>query len=181
MVYECLDEYLHVVNYCITTEKKNTDLMCFPHHPIGILGYPAVNLLFSIVDIIGSYMDGQKIKLKDQNVKIRHSIVVSHYYALCSKFFNQELTKGNIEDLYKIARSPLVHNGSIGAEATLHPGRSSSNRFIKFDEKANGKGRYIIYVSSFYDECKKAVEAFKKEPELIATSKNGRFKKLKQI
>jgi hypothetical protein len=45
MAREAIEEYLTIANYCVTTRKPNN----------GVYGYPAVLLLFSVVDALSNY------------------------------------------------------------------------------------------------------------------------------
>ena len=45
MSREVIEEYLAIANYCVTTRKPNG----------GVYGYPAVLLLFSVVDALSNY------------------------------------------------------------------------------------------------------------------------------
>ena len=69
MAREAIEEYLTIANYCVTTRKPNN----------GVYGYPAVLLLFSVVDALSNYaghpknsflaMKGVVPSLSDEQIK----------------------------------------------------------------------------------------------------------------
>jgi hypothetical protein len=50
MCIEAIDEYLTIAKHCITTQKENSG---------GIYGYPAVLLLFCVIDAVSNYIGPQ--------------------------------------------------------------------------------------------------------------------------
>jgi len=53
MSQEAIEEYLAIAHYCVTTAKANG----------GVYGYPAVLLLFSIVDALSNHAGAQNTRL----------------------------------------------------------------------------------------------------------------------
>jgi len=47
MAEEAIDEYLAIAEYCVTTGKVGSS---------GVYGFPAVLLLFSVVDALSNYL-----------------------------------------------------------------------------------------------------------------------------
>jgi hypothetical protein len=47
MAIEAIDEYLAIVDHCLKTVKPGND---------GVCGFPAVLLLFSVVDALSNYL-----------------------------------------------------------------------------------------------------------------------------
>jgi hypothetical protein len=54
MSVEAIDEYLTIAEHCISTQKKDG----------GIYGYPAILLLFCIIDALGNYVGHAKNTLR---------------------------------------------------------------------------------------------------------------------
>ena len=55
MAREAIEEYLTIANYCVTTRKPNN----------GVYGYPAVLLLFSVVDALSNYAGHPAERIKE--------------------------------------------------------------------------------------------------------------------
>lgn len=171
MLMESLDELLFAVKYCVTYKKSDRKLWVEPHALGGILGFPATTLLFTIVDTIGSYCDNLEVEIDGKKRKIRPGDVKSHYYILNSEYFNLNLSYNDILQLYRYARSTLSHNSIIGKEILLHP--RGAKPFIKVNSQS-GKGRYTIYILSFYEACMTAVALFKEDiNDIVPSSENG--------
>jgi hypothetical protein len=113
MLRESLKEYLKVAEYCIQFRKGPEEWGAAGAG--GCYGYPAAVMLFCIVDAIGSYHRGRKefkvlIDGKEKSIKNDGS---QYFYVLNSKYYNQVLSKSDIERLYGNYRSLLIHNAAI--------------------------------------------------------------------
>lgn len=172
MLLESLDETLFTVNQCLNYRKLKASLWPKPHALGGILGFPATTLLFSLVDTIGSYCDNLEVNVQGNIKTIKATTVHTHFFILNSKYFGLNLSEKDIEKIFKCVRSTLSHNSIIGKEILLHPG--SSDPFIKVNQ-FEGKGKYTIYLKSFYEACFKAVKMFKEDiPNIVPNSLNGK-------
>lgn len=95
MCIEAIDEYLAIAEHCITTRKHNEG---------GIYGYPAVLLLFCVIDAVSNYIGSQ------------HSFVWS------KTLFN--LSSSQVKDLKEWDRHLLAHQAIImpGTRLSTEPG-----------------------------------------------------------
>lgn len=136
----------------------------------GTLGFPATTFLFSLVDTIGSYCDNLEVEVQEKVKKIKASTVSTHFLILNSKYFGLNLEAKDIEKIFKCVRSTLSQNSIIGKEILLSSG--SSDPFIEVNQ-FEGKGKYTIYLQSFYEEWFNAVEKFKEDiPDIVPISRN---------
>lgn len=167
MLLESLDEFLHAAEYCIRyTKGSDAGKWLPPHSKSGVLGFPASSLMFSIVDVIGSYHDGLKVNIGDEIKAIsnKKGKAYTHFYILNSSFFGLNLSEDQIKNIYLHARSAIVHNAAIGNEITLV--KSNSSPFIKVRD-FSGKGKYEVHLLSFYKACSEATNLFKKDLDKI--------------
>ncbi len=95
MVIEAIDEYLLMAEYGINYQKGSG----------GILGYPSVLLLLSVIDILGSYEVGTK----------------EHFQVLRHPCFDLPLTARQVKQIEQWYRNLLAHNGFIALGALLRP------------------------------------------------------------
>ncbi|WP_175633909.1 hypothetical protein [Pedobacter ghigonis] len=164
MVIEALDEYIYAIGEMLKYRKQDSSIWANPN--FGTLGYPVTVLLFVIVDTIASYHSESskplQIKVDGNSVKITRPS--THFNILNSEYFNLDLKSKEINALYRIGRSRLIHNSVIGDELTLVAGRGV--KFIEVNEYP-GKGKYVIYLTDFYEACIAAVNMFKTNKEEI--------------
>jgi hypothetical protein len=125
----------------------------------GGLGFPVATLLFSVVDIIGSYHRGDPgftVAIDGEQLSIPS--VEHHLRILNSKYFGEPngfaLSTTQINRLYTIARSRVTHNALIGEGCVLAEGES------KLPAIAEVKGVIWIYLPEFWSRCRDAVERF---------------------
>ncbi|MDX5447258.1 MAG: hypothetical protein LPK47_02675 [Bacteroidota bacterium] len=117
LIIEAINESIHISSISLKTEKENGDKWIIAD---GVFGYPALIILFSVVDSIGSYFrvkskesngieipfsDGEKRKI----IKPRHHFYILNHPSL----FDCKLSKEQIDDLYKAYRCKITHNQSI--------------------------------------------------------------------
>ncbi len=172
MLFESLDEFLFSAKLSLEYRKTDKNEWPNPHATGGVLGFSATLLLFSIVDSIGSYYDNIKIPVGNGTVTIKADKVKSHFYILNSHLFNLSLSETDFDQIFSAVRNKIAHNSLIGKEITLHPGAKTP--FIE-TKPIRGKGRYTIYLKSFYNACEIAIEKFKIEiPSVVPNSFHGK-------
>jgi hypothetical protein len=112
LLKESVREYLFVAEYCISYKK---DINWGSNQLGGCLGYPAALMLFSIVDMMGSYHRqniGFKVSVGGRKVNIK-SDGFQHFYVLNSDYYGQTLEEKTIKKLYYNFRSLLAHNAAL--------------------------------------------------------------------
>lgn len=172
MVLEALEEHLFAIEWLLRYRKTESSIWNNPTG--GTLGFPAAVLLFTIVDTIGSYYRKSNIKLEipvDGTKKIIDEEGYKHFFILNSHYFNLSLSTFEIQNLYNMARSKLVHNSIIGGEITLIA--SDHTPFVEV-RPLSGKGKYEVYLSGFLSSCRHAVKLFSDQAdEIFAATKLG--------
>ncbi len=167
MLKESTLEMLYTANYCISYRKGSEwEINQFG----GCLGYPAAIILFSIVDTIGSFYEGNKnfkIQVDGKNQTINNN-GFEHFYILNSNYFNQNLSGEIIKKIYQNFRSLLTHNLTLPPNHCLSIGdlnkeivelRASEDFIdIKFP---------VINLVPFLEISKKAVSEFIKQVDSI--------------
>ncbi len=98
MLRESLDEMIIVSRWCVDNHKSDG----------GIFGYPAAVLLFSIADSIGSYLLGGTIR--------------NHFNVYNHEVFGFNLSKEQLDKIYKYFRSLLTHYLVMASGCALIPG-----------------------------------------------------------
>ncbi|MBI3249050.1 MAG: hypothetical protein HYZ50_21310 [Deltaproteobacteria bacterium] len=156
---ESIYEMLHVAEYAVT-HRKTDKAQWGDNATGGILGYPATVILFSITDCLGSYfandpnftvnVDGKEWKIKQAS---------QHIYILNSKYFNLDLSRIDLDNIYKNVRSVLIHNSLLPEGYLLQVGENEELPFNiavnEFDNRI-----YFINVIKLFEITKKAVEEF---------------------
>lgn len=127
---EVLDEYLAVARHCISDPKPEG----------GIYGYPAVLLLFCVVDALSNHLGHPE-----------------HSFAALNdpSCLGMNLSASQIKNLKDWYRHLLAHNGMISPGILLTPEAGGS----AFEFSATGQPT-IIRVLPFYREVEKAWAAF---------------------
>lgn len=156
---ESIYEMLHVAEYALTYRK--TDIALWGDNATGgILGFPTTVILFSIIDCLGSYfandpnftvnVDGKKQRIKNAS---------HHIYILNSKYFNLDLSRIDLDNIYENVRSTLTHNSLLPEGYILEVGE---NKKLPFDIAVNELDSriYFINVIRLFEITKKAVEEF---------------------
>ena len=97
MVVEAIDEYLAVAEYCVNTTKPGSE---------GVYGFPAVLLLFSVVDALSNCLHCRP-----------------HSFGALKRFY-PSLSDAQVRSLKKWFRDPSSHQAMImpGTKMTLEEG-----------------------------------------------------------
>jgi len=156
---ESINEMLHIAEYAVTYRK--TDKTKWGDNATGgILGFPAIVVLFSIIDCLGSYfannekftviVDGRERTIKSTS---------QHIYILNSKYFNLDLSRIDLDNIYNNVRSTLTHNSMLPEGYILQTGE---NENLPFNIAINefDKRLYLINVIKLHEFTKRAVEEF---------------------
>ncbi len=117
-IVEALKESLKIIEYCLHTNKDSGELSIVCTSPC--FGYPAVILLFSIIDTIGSFFreTSQKIDVDSEEKEINSDL--QHFYILNhDPLFDMKLNESTIKDLYSTYRCKLIHNHALPANNFL--------------------------------------------------------------
>ncbi len=159
LLKESLLEMLHVAEYAVTSRK--TDKAKWGDNATGgILGYPAVVVLFSIIDCLGSVFAGDNKFSVSIDGKNRHIMNASqHIYILNSKYFNLDLSQMDLDNIYDNVRSTLTHNSLLPEGYILQTGEKENLPFNiainEFDKRI-----YFINVIKLYEFTKRAIEEY---------------------
>ena len=129
---EVLDEYLAVARHCITNPKPEG----------GIYGYPAVLLLFCVIDALSNHLGHR-----------------GHSFAALNdpSCFGMNLTTEQIKNLKDWYRHPLAHNGMISPGILLTPDTDGDAFEFSATEQPT-----IIRVLPLYRAVESAWNAFDK-------------------
>lgn len=159
LLKEGLIEMLHVAEYTVTYRK--TDRAKWADNATGgILGYPAVVVLFSIIDCLGSIFTGDNtftIPIDKKNKCIRSAN--QHIYIFNSKYFNLNLSEIDLNNIYNNVRSTLTHNLLLPEGYILQTGENE-NLPLNIAINEFDKSIYFINVIKLYEFTKRAIEEF---------------------
>lgn len=173
MVQESFREILFTVRKCLDYRKtQDKDYWSTPHNtPLGVLGFPSAILMFSLVDAIGSYYEGNKemqIKLRgEKNTANISTSVESHFYILNSEYFALNLSKEDVTRIYE-CRNSLLHNNVLTNEIQLK--YSSERPFIHpttYQDGDKAESFFQIRLISFLQACENAFEMFMSNKDII--------------
>jgi hypothetical protein len=139
IVYESLVENLLVSSYCIKFRK---DPLRWKEE--GCYGFPATILLFSIADIIGSYIIGGSTK--------KHFEIFNN-----NDYYNLNLSENALEEMYKHYRCLITHNGAMPPGRLLDIGTNDDPVVIK-----TNSGEMILNLVPFWNKTYFCVEKFLK-------------------
>jgi hypothetical protein len=180
LTIESLKENIFIINYCLNFDKaKNKNWN--GESKEGCLGVPALILICTLIDTIGSYFRGAEyiISIDEENHKIKFAS--DHFYVLNhDKFFNLGLKMATIMDFYSTYRSKLVHNTTLPENNFLEIGKKEdsifqldrNNKIIKinilplFEKTKVASDDFIYYLDNGTFSADHAVKK-----ELIAKSK----------
>lgn len=129
MAAEAIEEYLTAADSCIHYRKADG----------GMLGYPAVLLLFSVVEALSNYLECPRHSLK----------------ALRHLHFDPSLTDDQVKNLKDWYRNPLAHVGVIARCAML----SAEPDGKPFEFSPSGEPTRIRVIP-FYRLVRKGWDAF---------------------
>lgn len=143
MLQESLVEKLLVVKYCIEY-RKDTNIW----RVNGCYGYPALDLLLSIVDTIGSFVINGGVR--------KHFDILNDI-----GYFNLSLKKKDIDIIYQKYRCFSTHNSVLGLDCILE----ITNRNGAVYEHKNRKP--YLYLEPLYKVTQGAVEKFLSNAEKV--------------
>lgn len=159
LLKESLLEMLHVAEYAINYRK--TDKAKWADNATGgMLGYPAMVVLFSIIDCLGSVLAGNSkvtVLIDGKNRDIKNTS--QHIYILNSKYFNLDLSQIDLDCVYKNVRSTLTHNSILPEGYILQAGEKENLPFNIAINECDMR-IYFINVIKLYEFTKRAVEKF---------------------
>lgn len=152
---EAILENMMAIKYCLDFNKS--DNVFFKQEERGCLGYPALILMCSVIDTIGSFFSGGLFEIEVDGVKEKIDKAMEHFYILNqTPLFNFGLSKTSIFDFYSCYRSTLTHNSALPENRFLKKGNSSSEIF-EFDRD---KKIHSISLIPLYNSLSKAVLHF---------------------
>lgn len=148
-VQESLLEKLVTSRYCLDYVKQVSDW-----GSNGCLGHPALTLMCSIIDSIGTYIVG------GGNVR-------SHFNVLKDEdYFAEVLTDKEIQVLWDYYRNPQTHNSVLPPDTNMDMGWEPG-KFIKIESD-----KKVIHLETMYSEVNIAVREFiKVAPDKVFNSK----------
>lgn len=168
LIKEAIKEMIFAAENCITYRKDET---WGANQAGGCLGYPGVLLLFSVVDTIGSFREGDKtykitIDGKERTINTNN---YEHYFILNSPYFKQNLSETIIKKIYQNFRNLLIHNLSLPPDHFLFMG-ALTNQILEIKTDDKGNQCPFINVISFLDMSKKAVAQFLQDVDAVVPS-----------
>lgn len=143
LLKESLLEMLHVSEYTVTFKKIDKTKWA-DYATGGILGYPAVIILFSIIDCLGSVFAGNNkfsVIIDGKNRPIRNAS--QHIYILNSRYFNLDLSQIDLDNIYKNIKSTLTHNSLLPEGNILQTGEKENLPFNVAINELNGRIYFI--------------------------------------
>jgi len=148
LVKESLIEMLHLAEYAVTYRK--TDKAIWGDNATGgILGFPATVVLFSIIDCLGSYFANNEnfnVVIDGKSCFIRNAS--QHIYILNSRYFNLDLSKIDLDNIYGNVRSPVTHNSLLPEGYILQIGENENLPFNIAINECNKRIYCSIYAVS---------------------------------
>jgi hypothetical protein len=129
LTIESIKENLFIVDYCLNFDKAKNENWN-GESKVGCLGIPALILICTLIDTIGSYFRGAayNISIDGENHKIEfasdHFFILNH-----DKFFKLGLKMVTIMDFYSTYRSKLIHNMTLPENNFLEIGKKEDNIF----------------------------------------------------
>ncbi|HRK83192.1 MAG TPA: hypothetical protein PLZ12_17245 [Saprospiraceae bacterium] len=152
---EALTELLVTIKYCLDFDKKSSSDWAGVNG--GCLGYPALILMSSMIDTMGSYFRecSLTIPVDSKNESIEKGS--DHFLILNQEnLFNLGLSKKTIIDFYSTYRSKLVHNSALPPNNFLINDKDSNNIFT-LDQDLKIR---CINIYALFEAIKKATEQF---------------------
>jgi hypothetical protein len=149
LLRESVHEYLFVADYCVQFQKDSA----WPQREVGgCLGYPAAVMLFSIVDTIGSFHQGDaglNLVIDGKSRDIRNE-GFQHFFILNSDYYGQSLEEAAIKKLYDNFRNLLVHNASLAPSNFLIKDPGFSRTVSAIRKLTEGQ---CVSVSRYFARC----------------------------
>lgn len=154
MTNDSIKENLVAVKYCLDFDKS--DKANWPEGGNGCLGFPALILLSSVIDTMGSYFRGGAATFLVDGTNRTINTVNDHFLVLNhNTLFKLTLSGTSIYDFYKKYRSPATHNNTLPPNTALDIGKVTDDVF-----EINSAGELtLIRLKPLYT---KTVEAFEK-------------------
>ncbi len=120
-----LKENITAIEYCINFDKSN-----WVQPEDGCLGFPALILLCSVIDTIGSYFRKTKLEVQIKGESRKIVTAKEHFYILnCNKIFDLDLDETIIDAFYSKYRSKTTHNNTLPLNTSLAIGLEDENIF----------------------------------------------------
>lgn len=151
--FDTIDENIHVVEYCLMTRKGNELDSCY--------GMPALILLGSIIDIIGSfYQTGSYVDITIKDVKThKHGDTRAHFISFHNKFIGDTLDQNDfVRYLYEHARCKSTHIGVLWPEVYIVNSTSSKGDYIEITNTITR-----VYLPNLFELVKQSYGIMKKE------------------
>ena len=154
LTIESIKEMVIVLEYCFNFDKKTSDQ--WESQENGILGIPALVLISSIIDTMGSYFSGTEMEIViDGEIKhiskaAEHSFILNH-----PTLFNFNWSMKAIMDFYSNYRSVATHNSTL-----------PQNNFIEIEREGqivdlNPDGSIkVLYLLTLFNEIKRVLTVF---------------------
>ena len=146
LLKESLPEFVRAAEFCVAFRK---DEKWGQAQIGGILGYPAVALLFCVADSIGSYHRGKPgytVLVDGKHVPITNALH-HHFYIFNSDYYGLALTESSIKKLYKNYRNLLLHNSALAMNHVLFCGDPADQPFLLDTGKIHVNVRAFLRVS----------------------------------
>jgi hypothetical protein len=150
-----LRENIKAIEYCIQFDKSIKEN--WEEEDLGCLGMPAIILLCSVIDTMGSYFRGTSATIQVDGVPTSIETVSNHFLILNhDKLFNLNLSGKTIYDFYSKYRSPLTHNNTLPPNTSLEIGAETDDIFI-----INSDGEVTqVNLIPLFEKVKVEVETF---------------------
>lgn len=151
--FETIEENLFISKIALDTPKTNDSNSCY--------GMPALVLLSSSIDIIGTfYHGGSFVTISPKMVLKRDGLghTIDHFKQFHNDFLTDVCDENLfIEILYSYARCKATHNGVL-VENVFITIEDNSNSSIVIEQR---DGKKIIYLKKLYDIVKNSFDKIK--------------------
>lgn len=156
LTIESFKENLFVIEYCLNYDKAK-ESGWIGNSKEGCLGIPAIILLCTLIDTIGSYFRGAAYIISIDGVNHKIEFASDHFYILNhDKFFNLGLKMVTIMDFYSTYRSKLIHNTALPENNFLEIGKKEDNIF----QLDNNNKIIKINIRPLFEKTKVAINDF---------------------
>lgn len=131
---DALRENIVAIEYSLSYVKENSSESYWQQNK-GCLGFPAIILMSSVIDTLGSVFEGEVIIVGDSSITIKFDNESTHYYIFNHNLlFNLNLRDATINDFRKSFRNTLIHNNSLTKNSFIRKGSLSDEIFCLDDE-----------------------------------------------
>lgn len=115
-IIEALKENAEIISYCLSTQNPSSD-------NDGCYGYPAMILICSVIDTIGSFFSGAEMEIQVGAEKKKIEKNSDHFFILNhEELFGFQYLGVTLYDFYTNYRSRLTHSNAL-----------PKNHFLKYD------------------------------------------------